>query len=314
MNYRSFSDLAQVIRANAAILPDDVDLVVGVPRSGIAPASMIALSKNVDFTDLESYLLNRPLAHGRTRRTSAPGLNSPFDAKHTLVIDDSVHTGGTIKGIRSRIAKVNPLGKISYGVIYAAKSLPDVIDLHFEILAGPRAFEWNALHLPIVETFCLDIDGVLCRDPSDSENDDGEAYREFLLTVAPQVVPTHVVGHLVTSRLEKFRSETERWLHEKGIRYKKLHMLDLPDAETRRRLGTHASFKARVYRSLSKSRFFIESEPHQAQKIAKLSGKPVLCYQNQVIYRPIPNAAYAGDVLDSFVKRAGQKVRRTLFP
>jgi len=41
-------------------------------------------------------------------------------------------------------------------------------------------FEWNALHHSNPERFCVDIDGVLCRDPTEAENDDGESYLEFL--------------------------------------------------------------------------------------------------------------------------------------
>ncbi len=36
-----------------------------------------------------------------------------------------------------------------------------------EVIDRPRIFEWNVLHHPgILKDACLDIDGVLCHDPS----------------------------------------------------------------------------------------------------------------------------------------------------
>lgn len=72
----------------------------------------------------------------------------------------------------------------------------------------PRVFEWNVLHHPVLNDACVDIDGVLCRDPTPAENDDGRKYREFLSTVEPTIVPGQRIGHLVTSRLEQYRPKT----------------------------------------------------------------------------------------------------------
>lgn len=53
-------------------------------------------------------------------------------------------------------------------------------------------------------------------------------------------------------------------------------MMDLPDKETRVALGSHASFKAKVYKTVN-AELFIESSYGQAQEIVSLAGKPVLC-------------------------------------
>lgn len=37
MNYRSISDLNQIILKRLYIIPRDIDLVVGIPRSGMFP-------------------------------------------------------------------------------------------------------------------------------------------------------------------------------------------------------------------------------------------------------------------------------------
>ena len=47
MNYRSIADLNHTILKQLHMLPRDFDLVVGVPRSGMLPANLIALYLNL---------------------------------------------------------------------------------------------------------------------------------------------------------------------------------------------------------------------------------------------------------------------------
>ena len=63
-------------------------------------------------------------------------------------------------------------------------------------------------------------------------------------------------------------------------------MLNCPDAETRRRLGLHARYKAEVYKHLD-SILFVEDEPGQAARINYLTKKPVLCVSNWKIYNEV---------------------------
>lgn len=57
-------------------------------------------------------------------------------------------------------------------------------------------------------------------------------------------------------------------------------MLDLPSAAERRQAGVHGSHKAAYYRT-SSARLFVESELHQANEIARMSGKPVLSIEGR---------------------------------
>lgn len=141
------------------------------------------------------------------------------------------------------------------------------------------------MHHVVMEESCVDIDRVLCLDPTGQQNDDGEAYRRFLSEALPLHATSRRIGYLVTSRLEKYRHLTEAWLKAQGIEYGRLVMLDLPSAAERRRLGAHGSFKAEFYRK-SDATLFIESEHEQAEMIARLSGKPVLCIETNRIHLP----------------------------
>lgn len=291
MNYRSIADLSNTIRKNIHEIPRDVDLIVGVPRSGMLAANILALNLNLRFCDINSFVNDVALIQGRTRQSRHPLLEYPSQAKHALIVDDSIYSGMSLDFVKSKIEEKSLVKKVTYCAIYAAPLSAKLVDIYLELVKLPRLFEWNLMHRPFLSECCVDIDGVLCVDPTDEQNDDGPAYIEFIESAQPLAIPSYPVGHLVTSRLEKYRSETERWLAEHGIEYQKLHMLDLPDAKTRRQLGCHASFKAGIYRKLRDTSLFIESEPVQAIQIANSSGKPALSFSTQQFYES--NVSYA---------------------
>ncbi len=306
MNYRSISDLSHSIRANLDKLPGDIDLVVGVPRSGMLVASMIALGLDVKVIDLEGFCAGSPLGRSNTRVIHRSQFDRVQDASHVLFVDDSISSGASMRAVRERVAQCGYEQRHTFCAVYAAGQAHPEADIVFEHVPDPRTFEWNTLHRPMAGRFCVDIDGVLCVDPTDSENDDGENYRAFLASARPLVIPSHRVGHLVTSRLEKYRDATEAWLSAQGVEYDQLHMLDLPDARTRRELGCHASFKAQVYQSLADTTLFIESDREQARKIAAAAGKPVLSFSTQELFEPgvsYPVVAARSRTLASKVRR-----------
>jgi orotate phosphoribosyltransferase len=188
--------------------------------------------------------------------------------------------------VRAQVSSAKYPGKLTYCAIYSANEPCSLVDIALECVPAPRVFEWNLLHRDMLSQCCVDIDGVLCRDPSAEENDDGESYRTFISTVSCQVRPTYMIGHLVSARLERYRDQTVGWLTRNGIKYRELHLLGLPDAEVRRTSQVHASFKASVYRRIKDAPLFIESDTTQAVEIANRSGKPVLCYMTRTMHYP----------------------------
>ena len=285
MNFRSYTDLTRALVAGIHRVPRDVDLIVAVPRSGVIPASMLALHLNLPVTDLKGFLENRVWGTGSTRGCRYQ-VERVSDCRHALIVDDSVYSGDTLARTREQVEAARLPLKVSYAAAYVTKASRSKVDLWFEQLEYPRVFQWNLMHHHALDTACVDIDGVLCHDPGSDENDDGQNYLRFLQNARPLHTPTWRIRHLVTSRLEKYRSHTEAWLNAQGIKFERLSMLNLPDAETRRRLGAHATFKAKVYTADEESRIFIESERQQAVDIARLSGKPVICMADHVLYQP----------------------------
>lgn len=98
------------------------------------------------------------------------------------------------------------------------------------------------------------------------------------------IIPAYMIAALVTSRLEKYRPQTEQWLRENGVQYDKLYMLNVASKEERIRLGCHADFKAETYKRLDDCILFVESNSRQARQIAEKSGKPVICAETDEMF------------------------------
>lgn len=315
MEYRSFADLSETIFLNAFKIPADVDLVVGIPRSGLLAANLVALTLNLPLIDLEGFLAGRGPEFGRTVRATMK-VSAEGKRQTVLIVDDSILSGESMRDVRARVALERPDADAIYCAIYDAGRRHPEIDLSFETVTHPRMFQWNLMRHNRLGNACFDIDGVLCHDPNKSQNDDGDRYVEFLLTARPLLIPRVRIKHLVTSRLERYRAETEQWLKGRGIEYERLWMLDLPSAEERRRQGAHSTFKAEIYRD-SGACIFVESEDRQAQEIASLSGLPVLSIEGQRVVWGIDadgrTRPRRGKLPVSILSRIKRKAGRLLF-
>ena len=302
MNYRSVRDISDTIRTNLYKIPESIDLIVGIPRSGLFAASLIGLQKNIKFVSLEVFLFNGEIRSGSTRFSRNAHIKFPLDAKHILLVDDSTSSGSSMKSALHEIRGTEYTGQISTCAIYTTKEAP-VVDIWFEVLPHTRIFEWNLMHREFLSQCCVDLDGVLCWDPTEEENDDGNKYLEFIATAKPLLIPSYPVGRIVTSRLDKYRKPTIEWLNKYQINFSRLDMLDLPDAETRRRLNIHAKFKSHIYSNDSAMCLFIESEKNQAVEIARRSGKFALSFSTQELFAPGITLPYAQQATQRWLKK-----------
>lgn len=285
MNFRTFEDLSIIISNNLYRIPTEVDLIVGVPKSGLMAASMISLYLNLPLIDLDGFLEDRIFSSGTTK-VRKNWIKKISDARKILVVDDSIISGKTYKKTKEQLKKSKYNKKIITLSVIATEETKNIPDLYFDICEPPRVFEWNYMHHPILNSACVDIDGVLCQDPTEEENDDGEKYIKFIKTVKPRVIPTQKIGYLVTTRLEKYRKETEGWLKKNNIKYDNLIMLNLKSKEERIKLGNHGKYKGEEYSKISSALIFIESDKNQSAIIANISRKPVFCVENSKVYLP----------------------------
>lgn len=293
MRYVTIDNLSQMIRSNLWKIPHDIDLVVGIPRSGMVPASIIALLLNTRLTDIDSFTENhRIYSNGLSRGEYV----RKHDIGKILVVDDSINRGQSLLNAKQKLQAISDKG---YDFLFCAPIATSqgasMVDIFFTIIDDTRVFEWNILHHSILGNACVDIDGVLCLDPE--EDDDGEKYRTFLQTATPLFLPTCKVDTLISCRLEKYRTLTENWLMQNDVKYNQLIMLDLPDKASRLAWNKHGAYKGEYYKQRTDCVLFIESSMQQAKIIAEISNKAVFCIETNTLTQVTPSISTKKRVL-----------------
>lgn len=286
MEYRTVAQLDDAVVSWLAALPRDIDIVAGIPRSGLLVANLLALHLNVPMTDVAGLVEGRVIQAGARYKEldSRQFLTVP---RHVLVVDDSVCSGSQMAKVKDQLARAGLPHRVTYAAVYMAPEarFDEHVDLYRELVDMPRVFEWNLMHGTVLANSCLDIDGVLCIDPTDEDNDDGASYERFLRDTPPLLLPTAPVGWLVTSRLEKYRAHTEQWLARHDVRYGELRMMQYPDKAARQAAKAYAKFKADVYTETG-AWLFIESDAAVAAQVAELAGQSVFCTETREMIAP----------------------------
>src|SRR3546814_2203906 len=94
LSVRTLADMARIITANLHRLDrGSYDCIVGVPRSGMIPANIIATMLKMPLADAEGY--GRGIVHGRPGRPVVAG-------EWVLLGDHSCHQGGASKSAGGR--------------------------------------------------------------------------------------------------------------------------------------------------------------------------------------------------------------------
>ena len=174
------------------------------------------------------------------------------------------------------------LQNVKYGALYYGDMGRRAIDFGYQRFEHIRqTFQWNIFHDTFVKRQCFDLDGIFCSDcPSQSVDHDEERYLAWLSTVKPLIVPTNPVGTIVTGRLDKYRAQTIDWLTRNGIGFDQLKMYPHAQSNAERNAKHHTviEWKAKTFASMHRATLFVESDDHQAEQIAKLSGKSVVAW------------------------------------
>jgi adenine/guanine phosphoribosyltransferase-like PRPP-binding protein/uncharacterized HAD superfamily protein len=280
---------AKDVRKLLTLVPHDVDCVAGVARSGLYPASMVAmwLHKPMIIVSQSSGKIVEAgngwrLGNGHRHVTPSTG--------RVLVVDDTVMTGGSQAIIRGVIGK--QFADVAYATVYCnpAANLGKP-DIHAVDLQWPHLLEWNLFNSVISASTAVDFDGILCNDCSPEKDDDGPRYLDFIQNAKPLYLPRkEPLPLIVTARIEKYREPTEAWLKRHGVRWKKLIMH--PEKSTRERERTDvAAYKAEHFERWAKTHtpspgpvMFIESEHGQAREIARISRRMVVCPSTATVW------------------------------
>ena len=252
-------------------LPRDIDVVVGVPRSGLLIGALLAtrLGKPLSTPDLfvhDKYWLSNSIPANAGGRV--------------LLVEDSVRTGNTLERQRAILEK-KPGITITTAALITSKKHAESLDYFFRIMDNPRLFEWNMIHAKNVNVLATDLDGVLCEDCPPGYDADEEAYSAWLDCARPYLIPVFEIDAVITSRLERYRSQTEQWLRRNGVRYRELLMWDVPSKDDRGVL--YAANKVRHLLAL-KPDLYWESNAAQAKAIWNETGIPTLSVEDKALY------------------------------
>jgi uncharacterized HAD superfamily protein len=270
---------AQLIRdCKNLLLPQVSNLnlkgVIGIPRSGMLPASMIAMWLNLPlyFLDPQNNLLPMSAAtkFGGIRMSHHEGSNGRL-----LVVDDTVYAGTAMNNIKSRLKE-----DAYFCSVYLRPASELKPDFYAKELPPPHLLEWNLFNCTYIEHALLDFDGIFCPNVPHEVCQDEEKYIDHIKNVKPfpHRIPKTRCRGIATARLEKYRDITEWWLKKHGINYGSLEMYPTEDEAKRDKnhVEEASTFKAKIFLE-SDAKFFIESEIAEAVRIRKKSGKFVIC-------------------------------------
>jgi hypoxanthine phosphoribosyltransferase len=278
LNFRSIEDLnLAIVNKLDKIRSLHIDLVVGIPRSGMLPASLIATHLQLPFIDVDGYNSNR--WYIRNKKITVPS-DIPNKPLRVLLVDDTINTGNAIRNVLGLLRKSNDT-IVKFAVYGSPKNRPEDIDFVCEECPLPRAFQWNIWKHNDAKNWATDMDGVLCRDPSKKENDKGPRLEQFYKTADTKFLFTKPVGCVITSREDRFRKVTEEWLSQNNITYEKLIMKPTGNPGGNQ---AHGKYKADILNQLPEIQLYIESDPKQANIISQLVNIPVWCTDNQKLY------------------------------
>ncbi|WP_404475091.1 phosphoribosyltransferase [Vreelandella venusta] len=270
ITFKSYGDLGRDITKNFIKFSGDWDLVVGIPRSGMVPAYMIALALNVDCTDISSWLKNYPLKRGITRSTRKK-LKFPWEAKKVLIVDDSIMSGNSLK---SEIEALPTWlsSRASTLAVYSSKPFRKDVDIFLEFVPHPRAFEWNIFHHKVISRSCISLEGMLKKGVADKN-----------MTAEFRFIPSGIINTIVAFQNKEKRKEVESILEESGIKYRDLVM---PNNEVNgASLDDIIKFKVESF-TASDAEMFIENDSYQAKVLCREVKKPVFCLSDSYMYNP----------------------------
>lgn len=286
--FLTVNDLASDAVKLASILPSDTKAIVGVARSGMTPANIVATMLHLPLLAVRQTK-HDVIEVGNGWRMGGSSHIATARNKKVAVIDDTVMTGNSFRHIDKLLQK-NFSDYVTCG-IYVNPLATKKPDLMVHELAWPHILEWNLFNSVLSPNCATDFDGVLCHDCQPWQDDDGPNYSDFIANAVPRYLSRKTpIPLIITARIEKYREPTVKWLQEHGVKFGRLIMHPAKSTQERRR-DDIAAWKASHFEKWAKKHkprpaplMFIESEPAQAKRINEITGRLVTCPSNAKVY------------------------------
>ena len=276
-----------------------ISTIIGVARSGLVPASLLAAHLGCDLWSLDHRTGDLfSLGHGlRHRSPNGDGV---------LLVDDSCWSGTALANAKRHL-EGTWAEKCQTLAVYVRPQAEGLVD-HWAVSLADHWFEWNLFNAPFLQSVAFDFDGVLCRDFLPEEDDDGERYLAAMEAMQPTHRRPRKPVKIVTARLEKYRRPTETWLARHGIAVEQLVMGPWSSKQEREASDLWA-WKAQQAKQLGVT-LFVESSPTGAKRIAELAGIHAIATDDGSTHAPPPPrkldtslCIHRGEILERIVCR-----------
>lgn len=250
--------------------PTRFDLIIGIPRSGMIIASIIATKLGKPLTTPECFLENHLWA--------SKALDKNKNFRSILLVDDSINSGNSMQ-TKLELLKPRYENNITTAALLTTNNSKNLVDLYYKVIPQPRVFEWNLMHSK-KGNLVSEMDGVICENCPFGVNTNEKIYVEWLKNAKPYLIPSFEIDVILSNRLEKYRQQTEKWLKYHNVRYKKLILSNLSSRNQRK--GNHAKNKVESLLKIKPDMFW-ESNYTQAKVIWNATKIPTISIDKMVM-------------------------------
>jgi orotate phosphoribosyltransferase/uncharacterized HAD superfamily protein len=281
IRHHRFNVNTEVVKVNDQInltmkwlktLPNQFDVVIGIPRAGVMIANAISLQFCIPWSLPSCFLENKQVFYSSILKTP--------EIERVLIVEDCISQGREINEVKAAIKAKYPDLTVKTGSLLVNTANESVVDYYYRNVEK-KAIEtvWDLLKLD--KNYVVDMDGVLNYNPSDKDTASVDSYLQFIENAQPYLLLRSKIDTIVTARPEWARKPTERWLRKHKVQYNKLVMLEGH--------GLTPPFEAAVAHKISTLKYtqpeiFWESDYNQAKMIHKKTGIKVLCTDNMCLF------------------------------
>ncbi len=253
---------------------ENIGGIVAIPRSGYIPASICATSIGVPIYNI----VDKKLIPAKTRSEFGGKRMEAFKydpLKKLVFMDDTICTGDALEEIKKDFPEMFT------ACVFASNQAKEKVDIYAEILPIPHILEWHFFNSLFVGNTLFDLDGIFAPEVPIEVCQEEAAYIDFIENCEPiyrRIPSLYRCKAIVTGRLEKYRSITERWLSKHKIPFDDLIMFPTEDEEKRNsnHIVEVAKYKSIQYMRLGAG-YFMESSIHEANNIYTATNKNVIC-------------------------------------
>ena len=262
MSFKSYEIISNYIFNNLYKIPENIDLVVGIDRSGMIIALMIANYLHKKVVSFDEFIDD----------------NFNIDnIKNVLITDDIISKGIAITQTKNKIKLSDKLNSLNIKFLAVYSCTQDVKVSDVVMGYNNTWFQFCLFYNGSMSNVSMyQIQGNLCRKPTQEEMQNEEKYLDYINNVKPYQRPNaRNYSCIITNRPEKYRKQTQEWLKKYNYRYNKLIMIP-------QNISDKIKYKGQIYKN-SSEKLYISNDEKQSIEINKISNKQVLCTQTMQI-------------------------------